>query len=567
VIDIAEAWLHNFNMQLNPIHVTVANLLEGRLFRIPGYQRAYSWGRNQRSDLFKDIDEAHRSGRDHFMATVVGLARNTVSIVADEFRIVELVDGQQRVTTLVILLKAVEKALSADDVAAAKAKIGLADLLVKGDEHSLVLLQTNHDSSNVFTDYIRKGEIGDDLVVTKADGNVVEAIHDCERFVSDWAEKGLLVDLLATIRNRMSMILHEVADESVVYRVFEVLNSRGLDVKWVDKLKSQLMASIYEHVPVGTREDGLTEMHVIWQNIYRAIGRDADNADEALQFAGTFGREKAPKRILSEEDAAREILRAGGTDIKTIIEAGRRLETVNRLVHDLHKDERRRAPAKILHARFVAIAIMLRGFKKPTTKDLLTRWERASFRLFGLARLDARSLIKEFVQLGHEIVGEELGAKAVAERLDAIGEEFDVGEVMQMKSYWDEWYWRKEDVRYVLFRYDEHLASEAGEKINASEWNKIWAHDPAKSIEHVKPQHTEAGYLHNLGNLTMLPPSVNSSLGGRPPNKKADTYVECGLKGTAAVGRAINGGLKWDKAAVTDRCAELEKFIREHWKV
>ncbi len=554
-------------MQLNPIHVTVANLLEGRLFRIPGYQRAYSWGRNQRSDLFKDIEEAHRSGRDHFMATVVGLARDTVSIGADEFRVVELVDGQQRVTTLVILLKAIEKALSADDPTVAKAKIGLADLLVKGDEHSLVLLQTNHDSSNVFTDYIRKGAVGDDLVVTKADGNVVEAINDCERFVSDWAKLGLLVELLATVRNRMSMILHEVADESVVYRVFEVLNSRGLDVKWVDKLKSQLMAAIYEHVPTSTREDGLAEMHVIWQSIYRTIGRDADNADEALQFAGTFGRDKAPKRILSEEDAAREILRTGGTNIKTIIEVGRRLETINRFVHDLHQDVRRRAPAKILHARFVAIAIMLRGFDKRTANDLLTLWERASFRLFGIARLDARSLIKEFVQLGHEIVADELGAKAVAERLKAIGEDFDVDEVMNLKSYWDEWYWRKEDVRYVLFRYDEHLASEAGEKNNVSEWNKIWAHDPAKSIEHVKPQHTDVGYVHNLGNLTMLPPSVNSSLGGRPPSEKANTYITCGLKGTASIGRAIDGGLKWDKAAVSDRCAQLEKFIREHWQI
>jgi uncharacterized protein with ParB-like and HNH nuclease domain len=84
-------------MQLNPIHVTVFKLLEGRLFRIPGYQRSYSWGRHQRADLFRDIEEAQRSGRDHFMATVVGLSRETIGIGAEEFRVVELVDGQQRV--------------------------------------------------------------------------------------------------------------------------------------------------------------------------------------------------------------------------------------------------------------------------------------------------------------------------------------------------------------------------------------------------------------------------------------------------------------------------------------
>jgi uncharacterized protein with ParB-like and HNH nuclease domain len=98
-------------MRLNPQHLTVSKLMQGRLFRIPDYQRAYSWQKRQRDDLFADIREVHRSGRDHFMATVVGLARDTRVIDADEFAVVELVDGQQRITTLVILLKAIEKAL------------------------------------------------------------------------------------------------------------------------------------------------------------------------------------------------------------------------------------------------------------------------------------------------------------------------------------------------------------------------------------------------------------------------------------------------------------------------
>ena len=70
-------------MQLNPLHVSVAKLLDGRLFRIPGYQRAYSWQPRQRADLFRDIEEAHRSGREHFMATVVALAREKRMIAAD----------------------------------------------------------------------------------------------------------------------------------------------------------------------------------------------------------------------------------------------------------------------------------------------------------------------------------------------------------------------------------------------------------------------------------------------------------------------------------------------------
>lgn len=43
------------------------------------------------------------------------------------------------------------------------------------------------------------------------------------------------------------MIYHQIDDELVVYRVFETLNSRGLNVKWIGKTKSQLMALIFEY--------------------------------------------------------------------------------------------------------------------------------------------------------------------------------------------------------------------------------------------------------------------------------------------------------------------------------
>ena len=56
------------------------------------------------------------------MATVVALARDTRSIGADEYRTVELVDGQQRITTLIILLKAIEKGLDAEDAVQEKSE-------------------------------------------------------------------------------------------------------------------------------------------------------------------------------------------------------------------------------------------------------------------------------------------------------------------------------------------------------------------------------------------------------------------------------------------------------------
>ncbi len=253
-------------MQLNPMHLKISVLLAGRLFRIPEYQRAYAWGKWQRVDLFNDILDVKRSGREHFMATVVALARDNRLIGADEFRTVEIVDGQQRVTTIIILLKAIEKSLYAQDAKQEKVRREIAELLVKDDDHSLVLLQTNHDSSSVFTDYIRKGEINVTEAKTAPDVNILDAARECEAFVQDWSKDKSVIELVAIIRNQLSVIYHEISDEATVYRIFEVLNSRGLDVKWIDKLKSQLMALLFEHLEGGARVEAARGFaHLTWR--------------------------------------------------------------------------------------------------------------------------------------------------------------------------------------------------------------------------------------------------------------------------------------------------------------
>lgn len=83
-----------------PVYLSLADLLENRLFRIPRYQRAYSWKYKQRSDMFKDIQELQDDPEAvHFMATVVGLCRKTVTIRTENIRtkkyqFIEVVDGQ-----------------------------------------------------------------------------------------------------------------------------------------------------------------------------------------------------------------------------------------------------------------------------------------------------------------------------------------------------------------------------------------------------------------------------------------------------------------------------------------
>ena len=553
-------------MQLSPLHLSVAKLLDGRLFQIPGYQRAYSWQKRQRQDLFNDIEEAHLSGREHFMATVVALAREKRIIAADELQAVEVVDGQQRITTIVVLLKAVETQMEVGTEDQARAKRDLGHLLVKGDDHSLVLLQTNHDSSNVFTSYLRKGTVDETSVTTASDKNIVDAIRECEEFVADWASRGALIELLATIRNRLSMIYHELTDEATVYRVFEVLNSRGLDVKWIDKTKSQLMSSIFEFVEDGSRADGLDEMRRIWQDIYRTLGLKQALGNEALRFAGTLSISSRPNRVVGEEDASVALINRGGRELKTIVESAEWLSKVVRLVNDLNSDVRRTAVTKIAHARFLAIAIMLRGFDEEVQDELLSVWENVTFRIFGLGGADTRMKVGEYVRLAHDLYKNKLSSAEILSNLRELGKDYDINDFLEDEDYWNNCYegWT-EELRYLLFRYEEHLAKGAGEQINASQWNKIWTAEPSKSIEHIMPQSSEPVFKHHLGNLIMLLPSMNSSLQDDPPKDKAQSYRSCGLRETMAVGKLIEESGTWTEKQAKDRAGRLEQFIKKEW--
>jgi uncharacterized protein with ParB-like and HNH nuclease domain len=125
---------------------TLDEVLYNRLFKIPPFQLGYSWTWAERLALFQDLRNLRDLRRDeHFMATLVfhDTGREEVIRGADRLRVFDVVDGQQRLTTLVILLKAIEKNLSKNAQQEQAERIRA--MLVK-EQKDLILLQTNLDA-------------------------------------------------------------------------------------------------------------------------------------------------------------------------------------------------------------------------------------------------------------------------------------------------------------------------------------------------------------------------------------------------------------------------------------
>jgi len=161
----------------------------------------------------------------------------------------------------------------------------LQGILIKQDELSLILLQMNHDPNGYFAEYLRHGTSSDAGVAkTIADRALLTAIRDCTKFVNSWGD---LIQLTGIVKNRLTFIFHEIDDEATVYTVFEVLNSRGLAVPWLDLLKRLLMGIAFEHGS-GNKAEIIAELHGIWEGIYTTIGLRQGLSTEALRFAATL---------------------------------------------------------------------------------------------------------------------------------------------------------------------------------------------------------------------------------------------------------------------------------------
>ena len=561
-------------LTINPSYPTLDDLLAKRLFRIPHYQRAYSWETTHRKDMFSDIEKL-RFDRDsfHFMSTVVGLRHDdSIEIATDRYTMIDIVDGQQRLTTLVILLKSIEQDLSTqgDEQQAQE----LRDLLVKRDRTSVILLQTNHDTSNFFSDFLRNGTCPPiERAQTLADRELLTAIVECKSFVEKWADS---IQLLGVIKNQLKFLFHEIDDEAAVYTVFEVLNNRGLYVSWLDRLKSMLMKVAFEDNQ-GNNDEHTNELHQIWGRIYEAIGLRQGLSTESLRFAATLTSRVQISKTLSERQAVHGLLEQSEGNVSEAIAVSNWVmevtSAVNRFLEDMRHS--REAVTKISHARLLAVAIMLREFDADQERCLLDQWEKTTYRIFGLCRKDARTGVGSFVRLARDAHDRPLSANEISRRIQQIseGEDHDIESALrqiQNSNCYEGW---EDELRYLLFRYEENLTHQHGQTYSNEQWERIWQESAAKSIEHILPQstvqqehseHQEDVSVHRLGNLLLLPPNLNSQLSNLDPEEKAEHYVRTGFHSAVEVADSIRQH-GWGIEQIEERENKLLDWIRHEW--
>lgn len=579
---------------IQPEFKPLVDILSGKLFSIPEYQRHYSWTKKQRIDLFRDILKLLKAretyeDRVHFMATIVCLKTHEKQQVgSNSFYIYEVVDGQQRLTTLIILLKAIAKKLKKEQQLEEEKELN--KILVK-DDGRLIILQNNHDNRMLLRNYLKDGSIPHvSDVKTLADENINQAIRDCEKFVNSPTLNP--ISLLSLVKNHLYFIFQSLEDKGAVYTVFEVLNSRGLEVDWLDKCKSMLMGLLYEHslgLDNGVFEQHLKSLHSYWSNIYVEIGLQSISGQEIIRFAATLKEESGAGRPISAE-AALEFFRESSIKskaptmvIKSVEGYTIWLKQVTAALSKLYKDKRRNAVTEITQARLMAVAIMLReDLSEKERNELLEQWEKTTFRIYGLLDNDARVKVGDYVRVSKIIFKDKTtSAKNLRKLIAEIGEEYtieDAANALRTKDCYTSW---QKKLRYFFYRYEENIANKNNVQMDDVAWSIIWKSHLNDTIEHILPQdiskhcwssqysdHKHKALLNTIGNLCLLSQPLNSEARNHCFETKLTSYKKTTLLANKAVINNHDGTekKKWTSEDIEARTEELILFAKEEWK-
>jgi hypothetical protein len=235
-------------MDIKPRDQTIKNLLESGFYRIPRFQRAYSWDRENVADFWADAVVADDPA--YFIGSFV---LYTAKGLPDVYYVV---DGQQRLTTITLLLAAVRDALDkhgfSDQAKGVQKLIERADL--NNDQQFVLQSETPYP---FFQEQIQKhgerdqpGQLGQeeralkaayDFLTAQISGALSAVLGDTT--LTETKILAALKEKLLQVRNkllRLQLIAIQLDSEDNAYLIFETLNTRGKDLTVSDLVKNHL---------------------------------------------------------------------------------------------------------------------------------------------------------------------------------------------------------------------------------------------------------------------------------------------------------------------------------------
>jgi hypothetical protein len=551
----------------------IREIFEGSYqFQIPDYQRPYAWTTEQAEELFNDLISALQDAKTSGTTSQYFLG-SIVLIKKDREPKSSVVDGQQRLSTLTMLFAAlrVEMPEAADDITDFLYKKGKASL---GEVNEYRLIAREEDADFFRINIQEPGGI-QRLVQSK------ELLKDSRLHFQENA-KVLLEKVRALneqerdelwrfLANDCSLVVISTPDLDAAYRIFSVLNNRGLDLAPIDILKASILGSIRNR----SGEQVSSAYAKEWSLIEQSLGREAFG--ELFGHIRTiYAKQKQRSTLVKEFEEYVEKIDSPVELIEQIIkpyaevwefvrdanfEATEYAETINEYLSWLNRVDFKDwvPPLLVYFKRFRHQPSLLARFFK--SLERLTY-----FLLVTKAGINER--IDWYARLTHEIEANEFqGPVELLQSLDLT--EKQKHEFLTALD--GDIYQRLPKARLALILRLESLASDGSKRPNFDQLSleHVLPQNPAESSDWMKwfPEEIEReAWTHRLANLVPLHVRKNPSASNFDFSIKKNVYFKG--KGTASpfvLTQEVRSEDIWTPVQLAERQKRLLEKFKAHW--
>lgn len=578
---------------------TIKSLFDGRvIFNIPKYQRAYAWGEKQINEFVDDI-ENQDINKDYFLGTILFQDQG----MADEFDHIDIVDGQQRITTLIIYMKLLIDQLEVHKVKTTTIEM-LRDTYIQYKKYKLRVLQ---DDNAFFTSYILENHaLPNGQIRTPSQ----RRLYDAKEILFGRIKKlspATLLELKDKIE-RMRVLTYSVKGNAEATQIFETTNDRGKSLTDLEKTKSFLMYNMY--LVSKTPDPSLESLQERFSDIYRdyeiinnknktsiKLGEDAILQYHCIAFEEWTSKHEYREPVQMIKDQVNQLVKNDEkSKAKDFIDrCSRELNESFAIVRKLlESDMFYLLDIYALNRAAVCYSLLIKAFKLDQSKqkqnfDKIARLsEIICFRLgIGGYRIDRGrnrlyEISKDFNGDFDALIGElndfvnkfcndsDFQHYLCSSRFNE-----EINDNDQMYLYWKyENYLRKnEQPIFPELSYDDFRNKDPKTKFTIEhiipqnpEKNKV-VEDNSKSILPLMTSEFEEKYLHSIGNLTIDPLSANSSKSNKNFKQKDQNYFrKAPLKTQNELIDFLNDkNGKWDEESIETRTKKILKFAMKYW--
>ncbi|WQS65691.1 DUF262 domain-containing HNH endonuclease family protein [Helicobacter pylori] len=584
--------------------LTLDGVIEKGVFEIPSYQRGYAWQIRQLKDFWNDLEHVSKLGNKfHYMHSL------TLRKSDDDFGDIdfEIIDGQQRLATSLILLGLLAKITQNKDP-----KYSLINL-------EPILSYKYYGLSEAFRAITEEEKDLEAFKTSFYAKNLIDAYAFFKEKISD-TPVGTLEKMFDALIKKMLFSVVGLNDNRIdPFSSFETINNRGKDLSTLELFKNRLHFVAHKICDEEDLENLQNEINDTYTRIYYVLRHFKDDHLESFlkHFVAYYYGEKGDfkKRLLEMEFNAHQRYTDNTNfddEYEKINDLLFYLSYSSKVWHFLHTldeksialifddnrklemeitpkmrgllDKMRRLNAlsdnaflPLLLSLFTIQRVGKNGGKQPyATKELeglLEYLERFGFLVYGVAGRDTAK--KQLIELAfkafrvHRLWEDEI----TIEDLPVLEKDFFKGEHSGLKLLENninfnnakKWYEWGKALNYLLYEYELYHNPETTLNFDGS----------IESIEHILPQKPDQGYsakeknwaknphvVHALGNLLLIPKNANSSLSNKPFEEKRKAYLK-GSYSEKEVAKNASFGI----TEIQQRSEKLLDFLIAHYRI